>query len=141
MDISPGLILTWRIAGYEAIQTKHQYVEIEHIFIGLCKISDELSPDVMEKMGLELNIEEIQKEIDILNGVFRDFGLNSKSLIPKIRGMLKQGKYEHAEKVIHRSQKCKELFKKAEDIASSYGANKSFLLYLFLAILKEPSEL
>ncbi|MBI4691197.1 MAG: hypothetical protein HY754_13180 [Nitrospirae bacterium] len=39
-DLSPGLTLTWQIAANEAAHAHHQFIEKEHVFIGLCKVKD-----------------------------------------------------------------------------------------------------
>ena len=51
-DLSIGASLVWQMAAGEAVAAKHQYIEKEHIFIGICSLEKilMLSP---EESGLK----------------------------------------------------------------------------------------
>ena len=53
-----------------------------------------------------------------------------------MRQKLGTGKYEHTEKVIHRSDACKRMFNRAYELASS--SEEISCLHLLAAILEKP---
>ena len=56
-EFSIGVNLVWQMAAAEAAAVRHQYIEKEHLFNGLCKAGDLLvSPEF--KQG-EIKLEEI----------------------------------------------------------------------------------
>ena len=135
MDISPVVDFAWQIATREAAGAKHQYIEIEHIFIGLCKVLDALKKEEFRQ------IEKLRAELEPLENIFNELSIDRKRLYRRLRAVVGQGDYEYTDKVIHRSEECKELFAKAEEIAISYSASKFCSLHLLLAILEEPGDL
>ena len=42
-DSSIGLDYAWRTAANEAARTRHEFIEPEHLFIGVCKLGNLLS--------------------------------------------------------------------------------------------------
>lgn len=152
-EISSGVIVTWQIAAMEAAHGSHQYIEKEHIFIGLCKAGDLLTPEYLEEAGIdsgkidrflqEAGLDHEQKnqfrsELGALNELLAGFGLNKTKLRRRLRGMVGQGDYEHKERVIHRSQDCKQVFTRAAELAKTHGFPKIGAFPLLLTILEEP---
>ncbi len=50
---SPGLDVAWQIAVSEAIQTKREFVEPEHLFIGTCKLGQLMRNEQLLELGLQ----------------------------------------------------------------------------------------
>jgi hypothetical protein len=51
-DISIGVDLAWRIAATEAALSRHELIEPEHLFIGLCSLEKMLLPEVRQQLQL-----------------------------------------------------------------------------------------
>ena len=51
-DASIGLILTRDIAEFEARTARHECIEPEHLFIGLCSLEKMLHPEVQRQLRL-----------------------------------------------------------------------------------------
>lgn len=137
-DISVGADLAWRIAAMEAGAARFQFIEAEHIFTGICSLEKvlKLSP---EESGLNSQARKaLQNEYAILQDLIENLGLDMTQLRRKMRQKLGTGKYEHTEKVIHRSEVCKKMFNHAYELASS--SEEISCLHLLAAILEKPGS-
>ena len=64
-----GLDLAWQIAAAEATHAQHEFIEPEHLFIGLCKLEDFAAPAQLRKLELsEPAVAALKAEIEILTG-------------------------------------------------------------------------
>ncbi len=137
-DLSVGADLAWRIAAMEAGAARFQFIEAEHIFTGICSLEKvlKLSP---EESGLNSQARKaLQNEYAILQDLMENSGLNMTQLRRKMRQRLGTGKYEHTEKVIHRSEACKKIFNRAYELASS--SEEISCLHLLAVILEKPGS-
>ena len=80
----------------------------------------------------------VQVEHDFIEDLLRGFELDSTQLRRLLRKRLGDGNYKHTEKVVHRSEACKQIFKRAEELAASEG--EISCLHLLAAILEEPGR-
>lgn len=113
-DLSVGANLVWQIAAMEAGAAKFQFIETEHIFIGIFSLEKLLilSP---EESGLKpQEIKALQHEYAILQDLMDKTGLNMTQLRRRMRKKLGISDYEHTEKVIHRSEECKKKERKGD---------------------------
>jgi ATP-dependent Clp protease ATP-binding subunit ClpC len=137
-NLSVGADLAWRIAAMEVGAAKFQFIETDHIFIGICSIEKvlKLSP---EESGLNQQAyKALQSEHAILKNLMENLGLNMTQLRRKMRQKLGTGNYKHAEKVIHRSDACKKVFNRAYELASS--SEEISCLHLLAALLEKPGN-
>lgn len=133
--LSVGANLAWQAAVHEAVTAKFQFIEPEHVFIGICGLEKLLnfSP---EDSGLNAqDYKALQEEDSILQDLIKEFGLSMVLLRQGMRKRLGTGNYIHTEKVIHRSEKCKVIFDRAYELASS--TKKITSLHLLAAILEK----
>ena len=152
-EISSGVIVAWQIAAMEAAHARHQYIEKEHIFVGLCKAGDLITPEYLEEVGIDSakidkllkqvgldhkEINQFRSELGAFNELFAGFGLNKTKLRRRLRGIIGQGGYQHKERVIHRSEDCKQIFSRAAELAKTHGCPKIDALHLLLIILEQP---
>lgn len=132
--LSVGANLSWQIAAHEAASARFQFIEAEHIFIGICSLEKVvgLSP---EDSGLSpKDLKALKEEYSIL----QDLGLDMTQLRRRMRKKLGAGNYRHTEKVIHRSEACKKMFSRAYEIASS---EEVACLHLLAAMLEKPGNI
>ena len=126
--------LAWQFSAREAAAAQSEFIEPEHVLIGILnleKISaqdEELSPSALQSLLAEQ---------DDVSELLRDFELDVTELRRNLRGALGDGKYQHQEKIVHRSAACKAVFKRAGELAKSQDAPATCLCML-VAVLENP---
>ena len=137
-DFSVGVFLSWQIAAGEAAAANHQFIEKEHILIGIFSL-EKLFILNAEESGLKPQERHaVQVEHDVIEDVLRGFELDLTQLRRQLRKRLGQGNYKHAEKVIHRSDACKNIFNRAGELPTP--TREITCLHLLAAILEEPGK-
>jgi ATP-dependent Clp protease ATP-binding subunit ClpC len=133
-QLSVSASLAWQIAAVETDSAKHQFVEKEHVFIGVLSLEkiltlgdDRIGPEVKQLVRVE------QSAIESL---LHSFKLNAADIRRAIRTKLGVGSYQHTERTVHRSESCKKIFSRAEELAVS--RSETTCLFLLAAILEEP---
>jgi len=139
VELSAGAHLAWQIAAGETALARQQYIEKEQIFIGICSLEKVLIPGAFKELDPRM-MQALQKENDEIEDFFRDFELEQAKIRRAIREHVGVGDYTHKEKVVHRSEACKEYFKNAEKIAKNQGFSQVKCLHLMAAILKKPGS-
>jgi ATP-dependent Clp protease ATP-binding subunit ClpC len=134
--LSVGANLSWQIAAAEAGAANHQYIEKEHILIGIYSLEKILMLNPEESGLKPQDRQALQVEHDAMEDVLRGFELEFTQLRRQLRKRLGEGKYKHTEKVVHRSEACKRIFIRADVLAASTG--EISCLHLLAAILEEP---
>lgn len=133
-ELSLGANLAWRMAAGEAGAAKHQYIEKEHLLLGICSLEKLLR---LQEAELERPARlQLQAEHDAVEEVLRSGEADSTRLRRGLRQRLGQGRFERTEKVVHRSEACKRVFRRAEVLAGSAG--ETTCLHLLAATLEEP---
>ncbi|MDP2937290.1 MAG: AAA family ATPase [Dehalococcoidia bacterium] len=133
-ELSIGATLAWQTAAGEAGAVKHQLIEKEHLFIGICSLEKWLK---LEGAGLQAGGREVlQAEHDAVEDVLRAFDLDSTWLRRRVRESLGKGGYQHTEKVVHRSDACKQVFSRAGELA----VGEISCLQLLAALMEEPGS-
>ncbi|HKZ46855.1 MAG TPA: Clp protease N-terminal domain-containing protein [Thermodesulfobacteriota bacterium] len=136
--LSIGANIAWQIAAGEASDARFQFIEAEHIFIGICSIEKllMLSP---EDSGLNPRaIKSLQAEHGALKDLMGRQHLDMTQLRRMMRKGVGTGSYEHTENVIHRSPACKKMFERACAIASP--SEDTSCLHILAAILENPGN-
>jgi ATP-dependent Clp protease ATP-binding subunit ClpC len=91
-EFSVGLNMAWQIAAGEARVAKHQYIEKEHILIGICSLEKVLrrlepaTPQVAQAFLVER---------EAVEDMLRAFELDPTQLRRQVRERLGVGSYEH----------------------------------------------
>jgi len=125
------------MATGEAAAAGHQYIMREHLLMGICGLEKVLSP----AGGVELDQrvrQTLQTERDSVEDVFGDTELNPRLLRRQVRKRLGQGTYRHTERVVHRSEACKVIFQRADELAEDRERTSSH--HLLAAILEAPGD-
>jgi ATP-dependent Clp protease ATP-binding subunit ClpC len=137
-ELSFGLNLAWQIAAVETAAAGQLYIEKEYLLIGICSLGKMLGPEGEAEFD-RATVEALQAEYEVVEGVLRAFELDPTQLRRQVRQELGQGNYEHTDEVIHRSQACKQIFERAEELAAS--APEVSCLHLLAALLEEPGDI
>ncbi|MCL6450280.1 MAG: ATP-dependent Clp protease ATP-binding subunit [Acetobacteraceae bacterium] len=131
--LSVGATLAWQIAAAETAAAGHQYIEKEQVLIGVCSLEKAvraglgLSPQAREALEAE------RRDID---DVLRAFELDAARLRRDLRQRSGVGGYQHAGQVVHRSEACRQAFRRAEELAEA--AAEVSCLHLLAAVLESP---
>jgi ATP-dependent Clp protease ATP-binding subunit ClpC len=127
--LTPGASLAWQIASMEAVESRCEFIEKEHLFIGACSLEKVLQND-----GIRLD-PAIRKGLDTENSdieaTLRELKLSPSTLRRCTRQLIGKGTFERTESVIHRSEECKKVFADA-------GGNYISTLHIMAAILDSP---
>jgi ATP-dependent Clp protease ATP-binding subunit ClpC len=131
--------IAFTLAAAEAKNLNSENIDVEHFFLGLCKIDDILyqAPDSFGIIPDRWT--EVVSEVLVLSKKLKRAGLDLK----KGRRWLREILNNTREKGIfsgHRTSRCREVFSNAERMAMEQGSGQITLLHCLLAILKEASE-
>src|ERR1700737_1226497 len=137
---SPGVLLAWQIAAAEAAAGTFEFIEPEHILIGLCKVSDGLTPAIAKWLEQHSgNLEQLRNEVGVLEQLFSTFSLDRVKLRRLMRSLIGKGEYvNHERRTVHRSVRCKHLFDRASETAQAWRAAETNCLHLLGALLRDP---
>jgi hypothetical protein len=133
-DISIGLEFAWQIAAVEAAYGRYEFIEPEHLFIGLCKIAsisqlaDWGNPELPENLA-----NAFKAESEALAALFAVFQLDHVTLYRNVRRRKGQSDFEHKQKKISRSSASRAVFDRAKDLAKDSMAVN--LLHLLASLL------
>lgn len=145
-ELSIGANLAWQIAAQEAASACREFIEPEHILIGIFSLEKIL--DQPEKAGFDpASWQELQTEQDSIEEILQINDIDSTKRIflahcAKIRRTMRtqlgKGDYIRTERTVHRSAACKQIFQRACEFAES--STKVTSINLLLAILEQPSK-
>lgn len=128
------------IAANEAQFTGSKYIEVEHLFLGLCKIEDILPVGKIEIPNLtEFQWIKISEEIKKLLNFFNKFGIKSKRTRRRLRAIVQDSEIEKGKFSGHRTDQCKKVFKDAEVICNNEADQEVNLMHFLEAILNQES--
>jgi len=138
LSIASGIAFS--IAALEARMLKSEYIDTEHLFLGLCKIEDILvvGPDIIEgisKDDWKMAKEEIHDFMELLTNI----ELDAKMARRRMRKILYESQNEKRQFSGHRSPHCREVFNKAENYCKYYGEKLLCLNHLLIAALEYRS--
>lgn len=124
---SIGLHLAWnREAARVAGEDRHEFIQKDHIFIGICNLLKGNPTSYREKYELTSQEEKsLRAEVKVIKDLLSEFKLNPSELADSVRKGLGKGSYQHkaganGKITISRDKACKErVFPRAEGFASS----------------------
>jgi len=135
-NLSIGVNLAWQIAAGEAADKQTEFIEKEHILIGIFSLEKIFTAEgIKEKIGGDLKAFEI--EYFALEDTIKSVGLNMTDLRRGLRNKVSRGNFAPRENVIHRSNDCKGYFERAQEL----GKGHVNLLTFLIAILERPGEI
>ncbi len=136
--ISPGLRFAWQIASWEANAARQQFIENEHLLIGLCSME---KIDIL-KVGKKLDPKDhqyLESERAGIEDLIHSFGITPAVLRRKIREQSPRGKYRRKNNIIHRSPASKMVFKKAQQLG--VAGDIMNVIHLMAAIMEKPTPI
>ena len=126
-ELSFGAKMAWQLAAQEAAAARVEFIEPEHILIGIFSLEKVLGQ--AEEAGLEpVSRQALQSEQDAIEEVVQVFEPDAakkefSNFCTKIRRGVRremgEGQHIPAEKIMHRSPACKQVFERACGLAAS----------------------
>jgi ATP-dependent Clp protease ATP-binding subunit ClpA len=133
---SPGIRLAWQIASWEANVQRQEFIQTEHLLIGICSMEKMDILRIPNKLGPPER-RYLASERTGVEDIIHSFGITPAVLRRRLREKCPKGRYRRKDKVIHRSRESVKVFDKAN---KSAGPEEEFnVLHLLAAILKDPT--
>ena len=136
-QLSIGASLAWELAAGEAVAARQQYIEQEHLFMGVCSLGKaiRLAGDQLEPLGKK----RLESEFAAVEAVFRDLKLDQTTFRRRLREKLGRGDFRHTESFVHRSAMCKKIFYRSLELAGpSFEVS---CLHFLIALMEAPSDM
>ena len=143
MKLSPAVDLLWRVAVREAVAGQSECVEPEHFLMALTTGRDFCDDAALADLRAKgLNTELFAAELTLTPTVLEAAKINPAQARRALRARLGMGQHVHEQgKVVHRSARCRQLFRAAEELAKSTGLPFVHTGALLLALLAEPDSI
>lgn len=146
-DYTLCVALTWQIAAEEAAGARQEYIEPEHLFIGLCKLVSFTQPEELRRLGLpDSEAAPVKAEIDTLQGLFARFNVDPVNTRRELRqrkatGILGLKIFDRPRegRIIHRSPQTRQVFTRATELARDANAQMTTVTHLLGALLDHPN--
>lgn len=137
-EFSIGLDYAWRTAASEAARTRHEFIEPEHLFVGVCKLGNLLSLNDWNDMQIPRDAAAALKaEAEAVAAVFQKAGHDRTAFYRDVRKRFGDGRFtDKGRKKISRSPASKLIFERAGKLAADAPVATS--LHLLLALLETP---
>lgn len=141
-NLSPASHIAFMLAGAEAQALRSKYIDVEHLFLGLCKVEDILYIEGWIIPGIdESEWESALEEVRGFNELLRSRGIDPKKTRRHLRRILNESQGERGEFTGHRTERCREVFAIAERYCREEGETRIFLRHLFLSCLSQSSDI
>ena len=143
MKLSPAVDLLWRVAVREAAGGRSECVEPEHFLMALTTGRDFCdAAGLAELRAKGLNTELFAAELMLTPSVLETAKINPAELRRALRTKLGAGQHEHKQgAVVHRSPRCRQLFKAAEELAKQSGLSFVHTGVLLMALLADTDAI
>lgn len=142
MSISPVVKLAWEFACVETTAAKMEFIEPEHFLAAMTKLGQLSTEEAAEAVRAEgLDPWAMRPEMELAGNVLEEAGVEPDAVRYALRDRLGQGRYEHRRgATMHRSERCRRLFDRAESMAASIRQGELSIGHLLLAILEDKDS-
>jgi MoxR-like ATPase len=144
MKLSLAVEVLWRMAVKEAIASKHEKIEPEHLFEATTRGKDFKENQALEELQKRgVDVEGLAVELAAGPDAIEKSGLSPVKLRRAVRNKLGKGTFEwgsQGEGVVHRSDRTRRAFDDAERIAATYKKSSVTALSLFAALIADDSS-
>ena len=130
--------VAYEYAQEEARKRSWQYVEKEHLFIGILSIEKAKILFTPARLGMDRHVSDDEAECNGIKELFGRFDIDAAALRRTLRGRLPRGAFHHSgDEILSQSEECGALNLRSAQIGR--GEINSFSV--FAAILEDPGEL
>ncbi len=137
-QFSVAAALVWQIAAMEVKESHYEYIEPEHLFIGICSLEKMLMLTGKSALTPE-DRKVVQSEYTTIEEVLGMFEIKTAHLRRNARRKLGRGRDTQIQGTIHRNEECKRVFMRAEKFV---GATQPIACpHLLAALLEKPGDI
>jgi hypothetical protein len=141
-NLSFSVEFVWQYAGNEALRCGSEYIEPEHLLIGICSLEDLFSTDLAYRMKLSsFSLAGIRAEWQELLNLLTAAGISPGAVRATVRGTLKTPTVGDRPESRHvsRSAASHAIFGRAAELAQAAGSSMIGVLYLFAALTESTA--
>ena len=137
-SLSIGLDFVWQLAAAEAVYGQHEFIEPEHLFIGVCKLGNLSELDDWNDLQLSKTVSDaLRAESEATAALFESFKLQRVGLYRELRQRKGLGDFSGRERTsVSRSTASKAIFTRALELATSPVITS---LHLLAALLDDDA--
>jgi len=133
MDLSISMQAVVPLAAAEAHFHHNARIEPEHLFIGICKLED-----LAGAAGIP---PELQREVEWVRGLFEKTGVSPVAARRRLRKLMRKAEDLRGSFTGHRSDRCREVFRAAEELALEEGASTIELRHFLTVLVVDASPI
>lgn len=144
-NLSFSVEFVWQYAGNEALRSGSEYIEPEHLLIGICSVEDLFSTDLAYRMKLSsFSLAGIRVEWQELLNLFTVSGVTPGAMRELVRRNLKTTVEQPGateSRHVSRSAASHEIFQRSAELAKVAGSAMIGIVYLFAALAEQTKLL
>lgn len=138
--LSNGLSVAIQMTALETIESKRQYMEKEHLLIGICSVKKAVDSRGRLKFKADLKnpaiYNEVLAESNIIESVMKKFNLDPTELRRQVRNNIIKGDYIHKEKLVYPGIAYSNVYRQAFKLAEA--SPEVLCLHMLAAIMQDP---
>ena len=139
-EISNGLSVAIQMTALETIESKKQYMEKEHLLIGICSLKKAIDSRGRLRFKADLNnmtiCNEVLAENKMVEDVLKQYKLDPTLLRRQVRDMIVKGNYIHKDKLVYPGIGYSNAYRQAFKLAET--SEEVLCLHMFAAIMQDP---
>lgn len=139
---STAVQFAFALAAAEAKNLESRYIDVEHMFLALCKMEDVLEMKVPQDLPEGITPQEFKKVVDEtreLKKILEKAELDTRGARRRLRRIVYDSDEDRGEFTGHRTPRCRKLFEEAERVASANARDNVGLTEMFIAVLTQES--
>jgi ATP-dependent Clp protease ATP-binding subunit ClpC len=142
MNSSVAVKLAWQVAGAETVRARKERIDPEHFLAALTKLKQFYSDDLAAAARAEgVDPATLRAEMELVAGVLQAAGIDPPAFRRELGARVGIGTYQHQkDETIHRSDRSRQIFRRAEAAAHKAKSTEVTVAHLFLAILEEKDS-
>ena len=140
MDVSAPVELVWHVAAKEAARAGFEFIEPDHFLVAVLKFCELPVSELTDDPSLASLAEQLTTEQQELLRVFHGIRLDTTATRRSLRRRLGSGDHRYDGATMHRSPASRQLFERAEGLASEAGKEVLQAPYLLSALLGRPTD-
>lgn len=141
--LSNGLSVAIQMTALETIDSKKQYMEKEHLLIGICSLKKAIDSRGRLRFKADLNnlniYNEVLAEHNMVEDVLKKFGLDPTQLRRQVRNKIIKGFYIHKDNLVYPGMGYSNVYRQAFKLS---GVSEEVLcLHALAALMQDPGEI
>jgi ATP-dependent Clp protease ATP-binding subunit ClpC len=141
--ISNGLSVAIQMTALETINSKKQYMEKEHLLIGICSLKKAIDSRGRFRFKADLNDSKIYNEVlsehNMVEDVLKKFGLDPTLLRRQLRNKIIIGFYIHKDNLVYPGIGYSNVYRQAFKLAEI--SEEVLCLHALAALMQDPGEI